>query len=60
MIISIIKTGDISKNAAAPQSSANPDKLETPVRGLDHVRAVYREGHQSDNAGPRRGAPPWS
>ena len=31
-----------------------PDKLEIQARGLKDVRAVYREGHQSDHACSRR------
>ena len=36
---------DYHESSKASHSTLNTDRLDTRVRGLDHVRAVYREGH---------------
>ena len=51
---------DMTEKVERPHSYANPDKLDIHTRGVDHVRAVYRESNQGDHACPRRGTSPWS
>ena len=50
----------MNERTFTPHYLQNPDKLEIHARGLDHVRKVYGEGHQSDHAGAGRSAPAWS
>ncbi len=49
-----VQERDMNEKSQPPHSLRNPDKLETGARGLDHVREVYRKGHQGDHARPGR------
>jgi len=49
----------VTKKTSLQHSSSNPDKLDIPASGLEHVRAVYREGNQSDHACSRRSSAAW-
>ena len=50
----IVDNQEMNERTFTPQSQGNPDKLDIHARGLDHVRTVYREGNQGNNACPRR------
>ncbi len=50
----------MNESTFTPHSQRNPDKLEIDVSGLDDVRKVYGEGHQSNHVGAGRSSPTWS